>query len=293
MGDIMKVNKMSVIIPNVFEKVLRDTCDKQAINPDKIIYLQPYSSEFWISIKKAFDNDPNPIRVFFSTTKNQGEVSYTALLINISDKTTLTEIQINEIEKYLPNEEEGGVYGLDKERPMKNLLHIKKMKQIKVNLPLPTFTKYQSAESLSDAKFIRYQYARINPQKEEWVKSQIGTPSVTKEDYVAEEGKRYEIESKMLKTKRNRRIVAEAKDRYEAICEACGDNLQIKYDEYGKNYIQFHHREPLSSYPEGKLNSYKDLAPLCPNCHVIIHRTKPIMSVKDFREKVILPNQKG
>ncbi|MFQ6612321.1 MAG: HNH endonuclease [Fidelibacterota bacterium] len=91
----------------------------------------------------------------------------------------------------------------------------------------------------------------------------------------------------MRNLRRNRRIVREAQARYSAVCEACGDNLMKKYGLLGKGYVQFHHRKPLGDNPNPQLSSWKDLAPLCPNCHAMIHRTNPTMPVEQFKKEII------
>jgi 5-methylcytosine-specific restriction endonuclease McrA len=59
------------------------------------------------------------------------------------------------------------------------------------------------------------------------------------------------------------------------VCEVagCGFDFEKVYGEVGRGYAQVHHRRPLS---EAALNGYQinieDLAIVCANCHVMIHR---------------------
>lgn len=63
-------------------------------------------------------------------------------------------------------------------------------------------------------------------------------------------------------------------DKYGYSCQICGINFEDKYGAAGKDFIHVHHVEFISSkggkshqvYPE------KDLLPVCPNCHAMLHR---------------------
>ena len=56
-------------------------------------------------------------------------------------------------------------------------------------------------------------------------------------------------------------------------CDICKFNFEKVYGEIGKNFIHVHHIIPLSSIPKNyKINPAKDLVPVCPNCHAMLHR---------------------
>jgi len=68
-------------------------------------------------------------------------------------------------------------------------------------------------------------------------------------------------------------------------CVVCGFNFETFYGEIGKNFIHVHHVIPLSEIGiEYELNPIKDLMPVCPNCHAIIHRTRPALTVEQLRK---------
>ena len=70
---------------------------------------------------------------------------------------------------------------------------------------------------------------------------------------------------------------------YGFLCRGCGDKLEEKYGPVGANVIHVHHIVPVSlmsgSY---QLNPIKDLIPLCPNCHNIVHRSNPPMPIEEL-----------
>lgn len=64
----------------------------------------------------------------------------------------------------------------------------------------------------------------------------------------------------------------------------CSFDFEKFYGSIGKNYIHVHHVVPLSEIKkEYKLDPIKELIPVCPNCHAIIHRTQPALTVEQLR----------
>lgn len=69
-------------------------------------------------------------------------------------------------------------------------------------------------------------------------------------------------------------------------CQVCGFDFEKMYGEIGKGFIEVHHINPLSNIDESHtVDPIKDLAPLCSNCHSMIHRE---ISMKN---KPILPSE--
>lgn len=67
-------------------------------------------------------------------------------------------------------------------------------------------------------------------------------------------------------------------------CAVCTFDFEEYYGSIGENYIHVHHIVPLSEIrKEYKLDPIKDLIPVCPNCHAMIHRTQPALSIKQLK----------
>ena len=66
-------------------------------------------------------------------------------------------------------------------------------------------------------------------------------------------------------------------------CEACGFATDSTFPGLSGEVCEIHHRLPLGDACEAVETRLDDLAVLCANCHRAIHRTKPLMSVEDFR----------
>lgn len=59
----------------------------------------------------------------------------------------------------------------------------------------------------------------------------------------------------------------------ELVCECCGFNFAKAYKDIGEDYIEVHHRTPVSQRGgDYVVNPQTDLVPLCSNCHSMIHR---------------------
>lgn len=65
-------------------------------------------------------------------------------------------------------------------------------------------------------------------------------------------------------------------------CEACAFDFHQVYGEIGKGFAECHHNKPVSELKPGEKTRLSDLAILCANCHRMIHRAKPWLSVKEL-----------
>ncbi|MCH5719843.1 HNH endonuclease [Niabella hibiscisoli] len=69
-----------------------------------------------------------------------------------------------------------------------------------------------------------------------------------------------------------------------ALCKVCQFDFYLIYGDIGKGYIHVHHIIPISSIgKEYVFNPEQDLIPVCPNCHSIIHKRKPIFSIEELK----------
>jgi hypothetical protein len=67
-------------------------------------------------------------------------------------------------------------------------------------------------------------------------------------------------------------------------CYACGFSFGETYGETADGYIHVHHLKAVSKRG-GKyvVNPIKDLRPICPNCHAVIHLRMPPLSILELR----------
>ena len=62
-------------------------------------------------------------------------------------------------------------------------------------------------------------------------------------------------------------------------CEVCGFNFTDAYEDRGDGFIECHHTKPVSELRDGEKTNTNDLALVCSNCHRMINRRKPWLSV--------------
>ncbi len=68
-------------------------------------------------------------------------------------------------------------------------------------------------------------------------------------------------------------------------CKICGFDFEEVYGEAGRGFIHVHHIVPISEVGEEYLVDYqKDLIPVCPNCHAIIHRRREPYTVQEVKQ---------
>ena len=73
------------------------------------------------------------------------------------------------------------------------------------------------------------------------------------------------------------------------MCAVCGMDFEKMYGEIGRGFIHVHHIVPLSSIGEEyELNPIKDLVPVCPNCHAMLHRKEPPYTIQELKEKLTI-----
>ena len=70
---------------------------------------------------------------------------------------------------------------------------------------------------------------------------------------------------------------------YGAVCSVCDIEFSKIYGAIGKGFIHVHHLIELSSIKsEYNVNPVKDLRPVCPNCHAMLHRKKPPYTIQEL-----------
>lgn len=105
------------------------------------------------------------------------------------------------------------------------------------------------------------------------------------------EGKRLTAERRFFA--RNAQLVRNAKEHYGYVCKACGFDFEAKYGDLGSRYIECHHLDPLSERPEEEWTeairtSIDRVTVVCANCHRMIHRQSPGISLDDLREAMAM-----
>ena len=71
---------------------------------------------------------------------------------------------------------------------------------------------------------------------------------------------------------------------YGANCSVCEFDFEKTYGELGKNFIHVHHLTPVSEIGHNyEINPVKDMRPVCPNCHSMLHRQEPQLTLEELK----------
>ena len=96
---------------------------------------------------------------------------------------------------------------------------------------------------------------------------------------VTRKHKTYERNPKLVRKKKAKVL----KEKGKLDCEVCGFNFTEKYGNRGEEFIECHHTKPVSEIGESGKTNIDDLALLCSNCHRMIHRKRPWISVDELK----------
>jgi 5-methylcytosine-specific restriction protein A len=68
-------------------------------------------------------------------------------------------------------------------------------------------------------------------------------------------------------------------------CKVCNFNFENNFGEVGKGFIHVHHINQISEIGrEYEIDPIKDLIPVCPNCHSMIHSKKPAFTIAEINK---------
>jgi len=87
------------------------------------------------------------------------------------------------------------------------------------------------------------------------------------------------VELKKASVLRNRGVLC---------CEACEFDFSSVYGQVGEGYIECHHIVPLSELRPGRRTRLDDLVVLCSNCHRMIHRKRPWLTVEALKMSIVI-----
>lgn len=92
-----------------------------------------------------------------------------------------------------------------------------------------------------------------------------------------------------LSYERNKKVIKRAKEHFKQqhdgklFCEICGFEFHKAYGELGKDFIEGHHTIPISQLKEGEKTRLEDIIMVCSNCHRMLHRRKPWLSIEELK----------
>lgn len=130
----------------------------------------------------------------------------------------------------------------------------------------------------------------------EAIRAAVQIPAVSVDDESIEDEEAFFPEGKLLfrrhrSFERNAKAIAKVKKQAlekdgKLICTVCGFDFFAVYGKIGEGYIECHHIVPVSDYVTLKRTVTKanDLTLVCANCHRMLHRRRPWLSIESLKE---------
>ena len=82
---------------------------------------------------------------------------------------------------------------------------------------------------------------------------------------------------------RSRKAAELCINHYGYACSVCGFDFGRTYGSLGEGFVHVHHLKPLSEVGgEYRVDPVRDLRPVCPNCHAMIHRRTPAYGIEEL-----------
>ena len=70
-------------------------------------------------------------------------------------------------------------------------------------------------------------------------------------------------------------------------CSVCGLSFAEVYGGLGEDFIHVHHLVEISSVGrEYAIDPIRDLRPVCANCHAMLHRKVPAISIEELKQSL-------
>lgn len=136
------------------------------------------------------------------------------------------------------------------------------------------------------------EYENSIPVKIIWsFKNSFDRPEILPEEISAESRNLWEGSSQKIlvnKYERNPEARKQCIDHYGHSCQICKFDFEKSYGNIGKDFIHVHHIIPISEIKKNYIiNPINDLIPVCPNCHAIIHKRNPCLTIEEVKTRIV------
>lgn len=246
-------------------------------DPGRLITFR--SSTRWVSAAKALERQ-GALDLYFAVIGTEPQVKYQAKLVRV-----LLDPQYGDDETdhllglSLPSTKDEGLWE-QYDKPVETLYAIKACHQLSDPFSITSLIKLSDDSPIS-ANY-GYSYSVVYRRGNEPASYMETLPGEIENPRRYPEGATRRVSI----TTYERRSAArrECLDHYGYACLACGFNFEDKYGELGEEFIHVHHIVPLSEVDSGyEVDPISDLRPLCPNCHAMIHRQDPPLTIAELR----------
>jgi len=169
-----------------------------------------------------------------------------------------------------------------------NTLKFKKFKPLSENEKVTGLT-YQYLEEVGVPKWRSGTFRYISDETANVLDSLIAeadeTLSDLSEEYCDIEGRQF-LKRHVTKERSSKIIKAFKAQLTEFSCSVCGFSFEKTYGNLGIGFIEAHHTIPIGALTLQTKISVSDLVPVCSNCHRMLHRENPPLTVSSLQLKL-------
>lgn len=167
-------------------------------------------------------------------------------------------------------------------------LTFKKFKPLSENAQVRGLT-YQYLEEVGVPKWGSGTFRYISDKTSDVLNALISEADETladpSEEYWDIEGR--QLLKRHVTKERSRRLIKAFKAQLiDFSCTVCGFSFEHTYGNLGVGFVEAHHTVPIGALTVQTKISVSDLVPVCSNCHRMLHRSNPPLTVSDLKMKL-------
>ncbi len=270
-----KPEKIAVFAKN-HQGYLDEAVSRNAEQPERFTTFR--SSKSWATAHAA-NAAHGTLLIYFAPVGGKKGVEYTGLLHQVhlnpsSDDPVTKEVMASELDSTRAE----GLW----EDSVKTLYVVSHCERLARPFPLSALIKANNRTPLSDD--FKYSYAVVREE------TALHMPFELHPEEIEEPAKYFEGATRQVSVNVYERNAAARKvclNYYGCVCAVCEFDFSVVYGEIGEGFIHVHHLRSMSTITDKyEVDPVKDLRPVCPNCHAMLHRMEPPISIERLREIV-------
>ena len=252
-----------------YEKHLDRACEIAVKDPSQLVTFR--SAKLWSGAKKAL-NQQETIKIYLAPIGSDSTVQYEATVKAIKLNPGKGDLETDALLADALSETKGeGLWG----KTLYGLAHCRRIPKV----PFSAFAKAVDGVPLSGN--FKYSYALVR---------ELDSYIDLHPEEIVEPAKYFEGALSQVTVNAYERNPAAREaciKHYGSNCAVCGFNFGAVYGEIGSGFIHVHHLKPLAGIKIGyQVDPIKDLRPVCPNCHSMLHRRMPPYSIDELASLV-------
>src|SRR5579872_4872792 len=150
------MRREALFLNGVYEDVLKEILQVQAVLPEQIMFLERHRSEAIVRLRDEPPTIDDPVRLLMSLTRDLSTVHYTAEIVGWDDKRNLSDEKRRVLNRliYTLQPNEGGLYDASRAESGEsvNLLHVRRVRPLSKPFAVSQLRKTGDNEPVSDKR---------------------------------------------------------------------------------------------------------------------------------------------